>query len=184
MWIRLDTGKLGSNVHARYFMSAATLFKCDNLFSRPRNRFSRSLVSCATLWHIFGTGPTPAASTRSLHSRLSSFRVICVLIGPRHRVIVHLTEMTLRHHYDVNERRVSILAAREGYPGPCSLFSTARHHQLFHRQLQRDICITDETTKSPMSHSFPWHSDASLPLIWLTILLLSAKAQYFLFKYI
>lgn len=69
------------------FTLVASLSKCDNLFSEPRNRCSRP----STRPHPSRTGgggfPSPAQC----------------------RVIVRLTPLTLCHHYDVNERQVSIL---------------------------------------------------------------------------
>lgn len=67
----------------------ASLSKCDNLFSRPRNRSSRP----STWLHPL---PRPGCTR--------------FLSAVRHRTVVRLTALTLRHHYDVNEREVSILA--------------------------------------------------------------------------
>lgn len=69
------------------FIPVASLSKCDNLFSEPRNRCSRP----STRLHPSRTGrrgfPSPA----------------------QRRVIVRLTPLTLCRHYDVNERQASIL---------------------------------------------------------------------------
>lgn len=72
----------------------ASLSKCDNLFSRPRNRSSRP----STWLHPL---PRPGCTR--------------FLSAVRHRTVVRLTALTLRHHYDVNEREVSILAGL-GWP--------------------------------------------------------------------
>lgn len=92
----------------------ASLSKCDNLFSRPRNHSSRPprrSVSTFAPACLFAHSRARVCERR----RLSPFRVH-VLVTPRRRVIVRLTALTLWHHYDVNERGVSILAGVRAQP--------------------------------------------------------------------
>lgn len=96
---------LGAEMRAALWV--ASLSKCDNLFSRPRNR-SPPRIPLASLHELHH----PRCTDDCPHFVLG----VHVFVAPRRRVIVRLTGLTLWHHYDVNERRVSILAGLASDP--------------------------------------------------------------------